>query len=169
MSTVLTPTDGTEVIMATTNLNSLINSQTNGWKSRMVSNAGLKANDFRLSFYFPAPAPIGNDQAIYVYAVPWSYNGYGVFTPGGDGGGVLPLSDVEELFTISAKNNLGSPIAIINFSLATIPMYFATKLSNKFGSLMPPAWQLVVINYTGGMLATAGNVIKYTPVTYVSI
>ena len=169
MSTVLTPTDGTNVNLAITALNSLTNSATVGWKSVMVDNTSLKASDFRLLLKFAAvnTAP-ANDKAIYVYAIPWYYDG-STWTVGGDGGTTTLPTSADAGYTIASPNNLGPPVAILNYTTQNQPINGFAKLSNRFGGLIPDGWQLIVINYTGMTLAASGNQISYVPVTYVSV
>lgn len=169
MSTVLTPTDGSNVNLTITALNSLANSATAGWQSDKIDNTSLKASDFRLLFKFAAvsTAP-ANDKAIYIYAIPWYYDG-STWTVGGDGGTTTIPSGTQGTYTITASNNLGIPLAILNYATQNQPIHGSVRLSSKFGGTMPQGFSLVVINYTGMTIAASGNQVSYTPVTFVSV
>jgi hypothetical protein len=169
MSTTLTPTYGTKADLAVTALNSLANSATAGWQSDIIDNRTLKASDFLLFLKTIMTGTPANDKALYVYAVPWYHDGTS-WLPGGDGGTATALSSAgQATFTIASPNNLGPPIAILNYTAAgTISSEI--KLSNRFGSIIPQGFQLVVINYTGVALQAAGNnQISYVPITYLSV
>lgn len=154
---------GASVTMATTALQSLANSATAGWKSARVDNTSANALDFEVNVQIAAvnTAP-ANDKAIYVYVVPWYYDG-STWSVGADGGTTTLPTDGDAAYTIAAGN--GMKLAkVIPYVTQNQPMAAQFNLLNLFPTL-PDGWQLVVINYCGIQTAASGNVIKYKPIT----
>ena len=153
---------GTSVTMATTALQSVANSATVGWKSARVDDTSNKAIDYEINIQIAAvnTAP-ANDKAIYVYVVPWYYDG-STWSVGADGGTTTAITDGDAAYTIAAGNGLRLG-KVIPYVTQNQPMSAQFNLANMFPTL-PDGWQLVVINYCGITLASSGNVIKYKPI-----
>lgn len=155
---------GTDVQMTVTNLNSLANSQTAGWQSARVDNTSDLNDDFivniKIDLANTAPA---NDKAVYVYVIPWFYDG-SAWTVGKDGGNATAPSGSEGTYTISTTNNLGQP-KVLNYNTADQVVYGHFNITD-FLNVCPQGWSLVIINYTGAAIASSGNVVQYVPVTY---
>ena len=97
---------GTDVQMTVTNLNSLANSQTAGWQSARVDNTSTKAIDYQIQVQIDlANTAAANDKAIYIYAVPWFYDGSSWFC-GSDSGVATEVTGSEGTHTIATTNNL---------------------------------------------------------------
>lgn len=158
---------GTDVQMTVTNLNSLANSQTAGWQSDRVDNqASLKAVDFQVNVKIDlANTAAANDKAIYIYAVPWFYDG-SAWTAGADGGTATAPGGTEGTYTIATTNNLRLA-KVLNYVATDQVVYGSFNLASVFGSI-PDGWSLVIINYTGAAIAASGNVVQYKPINYVS-
>jgi hypothetical protein len=157
---------GTSVVLATTALQSVTNSATVGWKSARVDNTTLKAMDFQVNVQIAAvnTAP-ANDKSIYIYAVPWYYDG-SIWSVGNDGGTITLPSDADAAYTIAAGSGLRLA-KVLPYVTQNQPMSASFNLQQVFGT-MPDGWQLVVINFCGITLAASGNVIKYKSITYMS-
>lgn len=157
---------GTDVQMTVTNLASLANSATAGWQSARVDNTSTKALDYQLQFTFDlANTAAANDKAIYVYAVPWFYDG-SAWHCGADGGTATAPSGSEGTYTIGATHNLRL-LRVITYTATDQVVYAAVSLSNALGDC-PQGWSLVVINYTGAALAASGHIVQYVPITFTS-
>ena len=169
MSTVLTPTYGALIQVDTTHLANLVNSKTQGWRSALVSNVVLKASDFRVRLKFSGPPTLGSDNAVYVYLVPWTYDGT-YWYPGSSLGTSVELLPTEgSALYIGSPNNIGNPLALVNSTITYGDMVASANLSTIFGAVMPHGFSFLVFNYTGGILGPANNTISLFPVTYVSI
>jgi hypothetical protein len=154
---------GSSVTMATTALQSVANSATVGWQSAKIDDTSNKAVDYQINVQIAAvnTAP-ANDKAIYIYAVPWYYDG-STWYPGADLGSATALTGTDAAGTIVAGNGLRIA-KIIPYVTQNQPMSTQFNLMSVFPT-MPDAWSLVVVNYTGITLASSGNVIKYKPIT----
>jgi hypothetical protein len=170
MSTTLTPTYGTPSSLTLTALNSLANSGTAGWQSGIIDNTTLKASDYLINIVLAAlSGSPASPSCVYIYAVPWYYNG-STWIAGGDGGTTTGLSSAgQATYTIASPNNLGNPVAILNYTTSGQAINGEFKLSNRFGAIIPHGVQLVVINNTGQSLAGSGNAITTIPITYLGV
>jgi len=161
MSTV-SRTPGTDVQLAVTALNSLANSATAGWQSARVDNTTEKASEYDINISIDLDATAAaNDKAIYVYVVPWFYDG-AAWTCGADGGTATLPAGTEGTYTIGATHNLRP---------GTVITYTATgQVVNKSFTItgVGDGFSLVIINYTGAAIAASANVVQYKPVHYVS-
>lgn len=157
---------GTDVQMTVTNLNSLASSATAGWQSDRVDNTTTKALDYQINFKIDlANTAAANDKAIYVYAVPWFYDG-STWTCGADGGTATPPSGTQGTYTIGATHNL-KRLAISTYTTTDQVVYGQGNISSALGDC-PHGWSLVIIDYTGAAIAASGNVVQYVPIKYTS-
>lgn len=156
------PTYGTSVSMDTTGIaNALTSSATAGWQSDRVDNTSTQAINYlvTVSLQIKVGAP-ANDKAVYVYAVPWYYDGSTWYTSDG-GTGTLP-SGSKGTYTMASPNNL-TLLGVMNYTTSGQKVQKNFSLSNAFGSTMPHGWSLFINNYSGVADSTI-NVIKYVPV-----
>jgi hypothetical protein len=155
---------GTDVQMTVTNLNNLADSATAGWQSAMVDNTSTKAVDYQVNVKVDlANTAAAAPSALYVYVVPWLYDG-SAWTPGADGGTATAPSGSEGTYTIAATNNL-ILAKVLNYVATDSVIYGFFNLQNLFPT-MPDGWSLVIINDTGSAIAASGNVVQYKPITY---
>ena len=134
---------GTSVSMTVTNLNSLANSQTAGWQSARVDNTSTLANDYQVNVKLDmANTAAANDKALYVYVVPWYYDG-STWTVGADGGNATAPSGSEGTYTVGTTNNLTLAV-VLNYVTADQIVYGQFNLSSMFGPSVPDGWKCIV-------------------------
>lgn len=158
---------GTYVAMTVTNLQSLANDATDpfaGWQSARVDNqTTTKATDFEvqilLSTANTAPA---NDQAVYVYVVPWIYDG-STWTPAGNFSTTTRPTGSEAAASMSDPNSMKIGV-VIPYKVAQQPMDGFFTIGAACG-VVPDGWSLALRNCTGAALST-GCVVAYRPITY---
>lgn len=144
--------------MTVSNLNNLASSQTAGWQSDVVDNStDLYVDAIVQVIVDMANTAPANDKALYVYA----YGG------------------LETTYTNPASGTQGC-ITIVNPSvlklIGVIPYGTADEVIESqpmsvaaaFGGVMPQKWGIMIINYTGAAIASSGNSVKWTGVTYTS-
>jgi hypothetical protein len=159
----------TATAMTITNLSALASSATAGWQSARVSNLTAMASDYkitvRVSMANTAPA---NDKSIYVYAVPWGTTDGGTTWYSATGGTTTSPSGSEGTYTIvSAAPTNFRLLGVLNYQTADMNPCDNFLLSNAFGNVIPDAWSLVIVNYSGAALETtsgANNLVYYSPV-----
>lgn len=162
---------GTDVQMTITALDSQASSATAAWQSDSVDNSSTKAIDYQVNCQFAfGTGTVANDKAVYIYAVPWFWDGGSPGMKCGADAGTTTLptygtSGTQADYTIASPNNLIlAKVITLGVQSSTIAGSF--NLLNVFGSSLPDAWQLIVVNYTGIALAASGNIIQYKPITY---
>lgn len=156
---------GATVSLSVTALNGLANSQTAGWQSGRVDNRTTKANDYQINFEIDlASTAAANDKAIYVYVIPWLYDGTS-WKVGADGGTTTPISGTEGTYSLATTNN-ATPALTINYVATGQVVNGQINLSSVFGPSMPEGWSLVIINYTGAAINSTGNTIQYKSIKY---
>jgi len=161
---------GSYVAMTVTNLQSLASDASDpfaGWQSARVDNlSSLKAVDFEvqilLSTANTAPA---NDQGVYIYVVPWMYDG-GSWTPMANFGTVTRPTGSEGTANISEPNSMKGPLAL-PYKVAQQPLDGFLTIGQTCGGIVPDGWSLAIRNTTGAALST-GCVVAYRPITYTS-
>lgn len=150
---------GSYTAMTVTALNSLANSATVGWQSDRVDNLTTKALDYEilveLDLASTAPA---NDMCVYVFAVPWVYDG-STWHPA-DGGTATRPSGSQSSYTIGTNHNL-RPLMTLAYTATGQVVSDVRPLSAAFGGVMPDGWSLVIVNYSGAALAASANVLAY--------
>ena len=159
---------GTYTAMTVTNLQSLANDSTDPfacWQSDRVDNqTNALADDYeiriKLTTANTAPA---NDQAAYVYLVPWIYNGSS-FDPGANFGTTTEPTGSEGTASISDPNSMKGPIAI-PYKIAQQLLEVWFTVGQLCCGVVPDGWSLVIRNCTGAALSTS-CVVAYRPITY---
>jgi hypothetical protein len=157
---------GTRVAMTITNLANLANSATAGWQSAIVDNRSTLALDYQVSVKFPmANTAKANDCAVYVYAIPWLYDG-SAWVPGGDLGTTTALTGSEGTMTLGATYNL-IPAKILTYTATNQTIDGQFNISAITGGLPAQGWSLAVINYSGAAIG-ASPVVQYVPLNVTS-
>lgn len=154
---------GTYTAMTVTNLQSLANDATDPfacWQSVRVSNVSTLAMDYEviidLSTAASAPA---NDQAAYVYIVPWMTTDGGTTWISGANFGTTTLpTGSEGTASISDPNSMRGPI-ILPYKITSQRMQRQFSIASVLG-FMPDGWSLVIRNASGAALST-GCVVAY--------
>lgn len=161
---------GTWVSMTATNLQSLANDATDpfaGWQSARVDNqTSAKADDYEIQILLStaATAP-ANDKAVYVYLVPWVYDG-SAWTPAANLGTTTRPTGSEGTASITDPNSMKGPIAL-PYMITSQPIDGFITVGQLCGGIVPDGWSLAVRNCTGAALGT-GCVVAYRPITYTS-
>jgi hypothetical protein len=103
-----------------------------------------------------APA---NDKAVYVYVYPMWYDGSTwYFTSGGTT--TLP-SGANSTYTIASPNNLRL-LGVLSYTTTNMILQDQFVLSNAFGSTMPDAFGLVIVDFSGAAIHTTNHRIYYS-------
>jgi hypothetical protein len=150
----------TAVQMDTAGLGAKANSATVGWQSDSVGLRQHKCTDVKIgvkiSMANTAPA---NDKAVYVYVYPMWYDGSTwYFTSGGTT--TLP-SGANSTYTIASPNNLRL-LGVLSYTTTNMILQDQFVLSNAFGSTMPDAFGLVIVNFSGAAIHTTNHRIYYS-------
>lgn len=150
----------TRVSMTITGLDSLASSATVGWGSDSVTNY-RKASDYRISvsLKMSATSP-ANDKMIYVYICP-IYNNNGTYETSSQGTATLPSLSVGST-TIAAPNNLRL-LGVLPYTTASMTVRDTWSLSEIF-PVMPDAFKIIIINFSGAALRNSSNSVSYTPI-----
>ena len=150
----------TAVQMDTAGLGAMANSATVGWQSDSVGLRQHKCTDVKIgvkiSMANTAPA---NDKAVYVYVYPMWYDGSTwYFTSGGTT--TFP-SGANSTYTIASPNNLRL-LGVLSYTTTNMVLQDQFILSNAFGSTMPDAFGLVIVDFSGAALHTTNHRIYYS-------
>ena len=150
----------TAVQMDTAGLGAMANSATVGWQSDSVGLRQHKCTDVKIgvkiSMANTAPA---NDKAVYVYVYPIWYDGSTwYFTSGGTA--TFP-SGANSTYTIASPNNLRL-LGVLSYTTTNMVLQDQFILSNAFGSTMPDAFGLVIVDFSGAALHTTNHRIYYS-------
>jgi hypothetical protein len=150
----------TAVQMDTAGLGAMANSATVGWQSDSVGLRQWKCTDVKIgvkiSMANTAPA---NDKAVYVYVYPMWYNGSTwYFTSGGTT--TFP-SGANGTYTIASPNNLRL-LGVLSYTTTNMILQDQFVLSNAFGSTMPDAFGLVIVDFSGAAIHTTNHRIYYS-------
>ena len=164
-ATALRDSTSTASVMTMTSISSLASSATNGWVSDRVSNLTTKAIDYkilvRLSMANTSPS---SDKAVYIYAVPWGWDGTNWFAS--SPGNTNTVSSTAATLTIAQPMNFRL-LGVLSYTTADMVVQDNFLLSNAFGDNPPDAFSIFVLNYSGAALdATSGtnNYIVNTPI-----
>ena len=161
-------TYGTYVAMTVTNLQSLANDAADpfaGWQSARVDNqTTIKADDFEVQILLStaATAP-ANDQLVYVYLVPWIYDG-AAWTPAGNFGTTTRPTGTEGTASMSEPNSM-KPALQLPYKITSQPIDGWFNVAALCGGIMPDGWSLAIRDCTGAAFG-AGCVVAYRPITY---
>jgi hypothetical protein len=150
----------TAVQMDTAGLGAKANSATVGWQSDSVGLRQHKCTDVKIgvkiSMANVAPA---NDKSVYVYVYPIWYDGSTwYFTSGGTT--TFP-SGANSTYTIASPNNLRL-LGVLSYTTTNMVLQDQFILSNAFGSTMPDAFGLVIVNFSGAAIHTTDHRIYYS-------
>jgi hypothetical protein len=154
--------------MTVTNLQSLAIDTSDpfaGWQSARVDNiASVKAIDYEVQILLStaATAP-ANDKAVYVYAVPWIYDG-SVWTPAANFSTTTRPTGSEAVASMSDPNSMKGPI-VLPYIITSQPIDGWFSLGQLFGGIMPDGWSLALRNNCGAALGT-GCVVSYRSITF---
>ena len=166
--TTLNPAYGTYTAMTVTNLQSLAIDTTDpyaGWQSARVDNqTSVKADDFEVQILLStaATAP-ANDSLVYVYVVPWVYDG-AAWTPAANFGTTTRPTGSEGTASISEPNSM-KPAAVLPYKITSQPIDGFFNIAALFGGIVPDGWSIAIRNNCGAALGT-GCVVAYRPITY---
>lgn len=160
-------TYGTYTALTVTNLQSMVSDATDpftAWQSDRISNLVNLAQDREfivdLSTANTAPA---NDQAAYVYIVPWvTTDGGTTWITGGNLGTTTLPTGAEGAATMSDPNSMKGPVAV-PYKIALQRLQTAFSVLAVLG-WMPDAVSLVIRNATGAALGT-GCVVAHRTVS----
>lgn len=163
-------TYGTYVAMTVTNLQSLASDATDvfaGWQSARVDNqTATKAMDYEVQIRLPtaATAP-ANDQAAYVYVVPWeTTDGGTTWNPGANFGTTTLPAGTEGTANISDPNSMKGPYAM-PYKITSQTLSGWLSIASMCAGIVPDGWSLAIRNATGAALST-GCVVEYRPIVY---
>ena len=150
----------TAVQMDTAGLGAMANSATVGWQSDSVGLRQHKCTNVKIgvkiSMANTAPA---NDKAVYIYVYPMWYDGSTwYFTSGGTT--TFP-SGANSTYTIASPNNLRL-LGVLSYTTTNMVLQDQFILSNAFGSTMPDAFGLVIVNFSGAAIHTTNHRIYYS-------
>ena len=159
---------GTYVAMTVTNLQSLAIDTADpfaGWQSARVDNqTTTKAIDFEVQILLStaATAP-AKDKTVYVYLVPWMYDG-AAWTPMANFSTTTRPTGTEGTASISDPNSMKFA-AGIPYVITSQPLDAFFSVAALCGGIVPDGWSLVIRNNCGAALGT-GCVVAYRPLTY---
>lgn len=159
----------TYTAMTVTNLQSLANDATDpyaGWQSARVSNVVTLADDYEiivdLSTAATSPA---NDQASYIYLVPWvTTDGGTTWITGGNFGTTTLPTGAEATASMSDPNSMKGPIAV-PYKITSQRMQAFFNVAALCGGVVPDGWSLAIRNCSGAAYGT-GCVVAYRAITY---
>lgn len=158
--------------MTVTNLQSLANDATDpysSWQSARVPNiggtpAGPLAIDFEVQILLSTAASSpANDKAVYVYVVPWIYDG-SAWTPAANFGTTTRPTGSEGTASITDPNSMKGPIAL-PYAITSQPIDGFFTIGQMCGGVIPDGWSLALRNCTGAALGT-GCVVAYRAITF---
>lgn len=164
---------GTWTEFTLTNLASLANDSTDpfaGWQSARVDNqTSTKAVDYEIMIHLSTAATTPtNDKALYVYVVPWVYDGSSWNVAANFGTTTQPTGS-EGTASMSDPNSMKGPYVIPYFVAGQVLNGYFT-ISSMCGGIVPDGWSLAIRNCTGAALLddnpVSELVIAYRPITY---
>jgi hypothetical protein len=160
---------GTWTSMTVTNLNSLAIDTSDpfaGWQSDRVDNqTTVKAVDFEIQIISSMTATTpANDKAVYVYLIPWIYDG-STWTPAGNFSTTTLPTGTQGTASMSDPNSMKGPIAMPHV-IASQPGALYFTVSQLCGGVMPDGWSLAIRNNSGASLGSTGNVVAYRAIYY---
>lgn len=153
--------------MTVTNLQSLAIDTTDpfaGWQSARVDNqTTTKALDFEVQILLStaATAP-ANDSTVYVYVVPWVYDG-SAWTPAANFGTTTRPTGSEGTASMSDPNSMKFALGI-PYKITSQPLDGYFTIAGVCGGIVPDGWSLAIRNNCGAALST-GCVVAYRPIT----
>jgi hypothetical protein len=155
----------TATSMTVTNLNSLASSATVGWQSDSVRNNVRKALDYKINIKLTmASTAPANDKAVYVYICPFYFDGT-TWYAASQGTTTLPTG-AQGASTIASPNNLRL-LGVLSYTTTNMVLQDNFLLSNAFGNVMPDAFSIIIVNFSGAAISASGNVVNYSPINKV--
>lgn len=163
---------GTYTALNVTNLQSLLADATDpfvAWQSARVDNiTSVKADDYEIQILLSATADApANDSAVYVYGIPWVYDG-SAWTPAANFGTTTRPTGSEGTASISDPNSMRGPIAL-PYKVTSQPLDGFIKLS-QLGLEVADGWSLAIrVNHCAVGASKGlgtGCVVAYRPITY---
>lgn len=159
---------GTWTAMTVTDLQSLAIDTADpfaGWQSDRVDNqTTVKASDYEvkilLSTASTAPA---NDKTVYVYLVPWMYDG-STWTPAANFSTTTRPTGTQGTASMSDPNTM-KPAATIPYLVTSQPLDAYFTVAMLCGGHVPDGWSLAIRNNCGAAFGT-GCVVSYRSITY---
>ncbi len=157
---------GTYTAMTVTNLQSLASDSTDpygAWQSARVDNIALvKALDYEVQILLStaASAPAG-DASVFVYVVPWIYDG-SAWTPAGNFGTTTRPTGSEGTASMSEPNSMKFAAAL-PYKITSQPIDGYINVAAACGGIMPDGWSIALRNASGAALGT-GCVVAYRPI-----
>ena len=159
---------GTWTSMTVTNLQSLAIDTTDpyaGWQSARVDNqTSALALDYEVQILLStaASAP-ANDKAVYVYVVPWGYDG-SAWTPMANFGTTTRPTGTEGTASITDPNSMKGPY-VMPYAITSQPIDGQLTIASMCGGIVPDGWSLALRNNCGANLGT-GCVVSYRSIKY---
>jgi len=157
---------GTRATLAVTALSNMASSQTAGWESAIVDNGPGGGTEVALDYEINVKLPMANtaaanDKAVYLYAIPWMWNG-SAWVPGADLGTTTAFTGIDAAATRSA-NGLNAHLALqLNYVTQNMTLSGQFNLADAIATISPDGWSLFLINYTGAAIG-ASPIIAYRP------
>ena len=157
---------GAYTAMTVTNLQSLASDNTDpysGWQSARVDDqTSVKALDYEVQILLSTAATSpANDKAVYVYVIPWMYDG-STWTPMANFSTTTRPTGSEGTASISEPNSMKPGIAIPYF-VTSQPLDACLSIAGQVG-FVPDGWSLAIRNNCGASLGT-GCVVAYRAIT----
>jgi len=135
------------------------------WQSARVDNiASVKAIDYEVVVQIPVTTgTVANDKAMYVYLVPWMYDGSG-WVCGGNFGTATEPTGSEAAASISEPNSMKlAAVMPIVVQSSNAEAFFS--VAAVCGGICPDGWSLAIRNNCGiNSVATAK--VAYRAITY---
>ena len=159
---------GSYTAMTVTNLQSLAIDTSDpyaGWQSARVDNiSSVKAIDYEVQILLStaATAP-ANDSAVYVYVVPWMYDG-SAWTPMANFGTTTRPTGSEGTCSISDPNSMLRGVTL-PYRITSQPLDGYFNIAGALNGIVCDGWSLAIRNNCGAALGT-GCVVAYRPITF---
>jgi hypothetical protein len=159
---------GTWTSMTVTNLQSLAIDTSDpfaGWQSARVDNqTSVKAVDFEVQILLSTAATAAaNDKAVYVYVIPWVYDG-SAWTPAANFSTTTRPTGSEGTASITEPNSMKGAVSL-PYITTSQPIDGWFTIGQMCGGVVPDGWSLAIRNNCGAALGT-GCVVSYRPITY---
>lgn len=141
--------------LATTGLVSLAHDAADpfgAWQSARIDNqTSVKAIDFEVLIHLAtaATAPAG-DSALYVYVIPWIYDGSSWWYGANFGTTTYPTG-TDAAASISDPNSMKGPYAI-PYKITSQTLDGVLSIAQMCGGVVPDGWSLAIRNCTGAAL-----------------
>jgi len=158
---------GTWTAMTVTSLQSLAIDTTDpysGWQSARVDNqTSVLALDYEVQILLStaATAP-ADDKTVYVYVVPWIYDG-STWKPMANFSTTTRPTGTEGTASMSEPNSMKYGIAL-PYVITSQPLDGMFTIKGACDGIVPDGWSLAIRNNCGAALGT-GCIVSYRPIT----